>query len=69
MITWAVVVVVGGGLTWWLQDSEEPQEPVGRVGFSPRPSLPEDGEEPCGLATAGPSEASDGTDVLCVTTP
>ncbi|MEU5886179.1 hypothetical protein ABZ835_04995 [Streptomyces sp. NPDC047461] len=67
MITWAIVAVVGGGLTWWLKDSEAPQKPVGRVEFSPQPSLPDDWKEQCGLATAGPPEEDGaGTEVLCV---
>lgn len=67
VIAWAVAVVVGGGLTWWLQDSEEPQKPVGRTEFGPRPSLPEDWKEQCGLATPSPSEEDgEGTRVLCV---
>ncbi|NNN36733.1 hypothetical protein HLK59_41565 [Streptomyces sp. S3(2020)] len=68
MIAWAVAVVVGGGLTWWLQNSEEPQKPVGRVRFSPQPSLPGDWKEQCGLASASPSpeEESGGPAVLCV---
>ncbi|MGW7207764.1 hypothetical protein [Streptomyces sp. NPDC054837] len=39
---------------------------MGRVEFSPQPSLPEDWEEQCGLATAGPQEGDGGTQVLCV---
>ncbi|MFF4275086.1 hypothetical protein [Streptomyces sp. NPDC001536] len=67
VIAWAVAVVVGGGLTWWLQDSEEPQKPVGRVELSPQPSLPDDWKEQCGLATPSPPEEDgEGTRVLCV---
>ncbi|MEV7883518.1 hypothetical protein ACWD3I_21370 [Streptomyces sp. NPDC002817] len=67
VIAWAVLAVVGGGLTWWLQDSEEPPKPVGRGEFSPQPSLPEDRKERCGLATPSPPEEDGaGTEVLCV---
>lgn len=69
VITWAIVVAVGGGLTWWLQNSEEPQKPAGRTEFSPRPSLPDDWKEQCGLGTPSPPEEESGlTTVLCVTT-
>ncbi|MFI1724704.1 hypothetical protein [Streptomyces sp. NPDC020489] len=58
MIVWAVVVVVGGGLTWWLQDSAEPGGPYRWENADPTPSLPEGWEEQCGPVTPG-------ADALC----
>lgn len=58
---WAVAVVVGGGLTLWLQDSGEPPEPYGGEETAlPTPSLPEDIESLCPSATVRPGE-----DILC----
>lgn len=61
LIVWVVVVAVGGGLTWWLQDSAEPGGPYGWEEASPTPSLPEGWQEQCGLDTADPREG----DALC----
>lgn len=40
---WTAVVIVGGGLTLWLQDETEPPPPVGweRTDPSPTPHFPE----------------------------
>lgn len=55
VIAWAVLVVVGGGLTWWLQDSTEPPGPVGQEGeSSPMPGLPEGWETLCPSPTPDP---------------
>ena len=51
LLVWAAVVVVGGGLTLWLQDSAEPPGPYGRQEASPSPSLPEGWETACSHAT------------------
>ncbi|WP_328501666.1 hypothetical protein OG828_17445 [Streptomyces sp. NBC_00457] len=54
---WAVAVVVGGGLTLWLQDSAEPPEPYGwEETASPTPSLPEDFESLCPSLTSHPDD-------------
>lgn len=64
VIVWAVAVVVGGGLTLWLQDSAEPPEPPEPYGREetalPTPSLPEDIESLCPSVTVRPGE-----DILC----
>jgi hypothetical protein len=46
---WTAVVIVGGGLTLWLQDAAEPPPPAGweRSGTGPAPDLPEDRETRC----------------------
>ncbi|GLP72134.1 hypothetical protein RKD27_003271 [Streptomyces sp. SAI-126] len=61
LLVWAVLVVVAGGLTLWLQDSAEPQGPLGRQGASPTPSLPKGWESACAGAT--PDEEGR---VLCI---
>ncbi|MFE3853356.1 hypothetical protein ACFXPN_19750 [Streptomyces griseorubiginosus] len=38
LVVWAALVVVAGGLTFWLQDSAEPQGPYGWERASPTPS-------------------------------
>ncbi|MER5752522.1 hypothetical protein [Streptomyces sp. NPDC002088] len=38
VVTWAVAVAVGGGVTLWLQDSAEPQGPYGRQEQDPSQS-------------------------------
>ncbi|MBC9725346.1 hypothetical protein [Streptomyces sp. TRM68367] len=59
---WALLVVVGGGLTVWLQDSAEPHrygwEPAETAG--PTPSLPEDWEGRCPPPTPLPTPTGDG---------
>ncbi|MER5385753.1 hypothetical protein ABT040_36835 [Streptomyces sp. NPDC002688] len=64
-MVWAVVVVAGGVLTLWLQDSAEPPPPAGwyRSGEdgrdAPAPLLSSDvSEPPCPVA-------QDGRPVLC----
>ena len=57
LVVWAVVVAVGAGLTWWLQDSGEPQQPAGGTEFSPAPSLPEGWESMCPALTEGEGDA------------
>lgn len=56
VIVWVVVVAVGGGLTWLLQNSAGSSGPYGREGARPTPSLPEGWQEQCGLDTSGPTE-------------
>ncbi|MEV1078830.1 hypothetical protein AB0I98_11345 [Streptomyces sp. NPDC050211] len=54
---WAVAVVVGGGLTLWLQDSAEPPEPYGwEETEDPAPLLRSDVESLCPSATFRPEE-------------
>ncbi|MEU0411017.1 hypothetical protein ABZ307_24815 [Streptomyces griseorubiginosus] len=38
LVVWAVLLVVAGGLTLWLQDSAEPRGPYGWERASPTPS-------------------------------
>lgn len=47
LLAWAALVVVAGGLTLWLQDSDEPSGP--RVGerATPTPSLPQGWQTAC----------------------
>jgi hypothetical protein len=59
---WVAAVVVGGGLTLWLQDSLEPPGPYRweNAEISPTPSLPEGWETPrCPSPAVGADE--DGT--------
>lgn len=51
LVVWAVLVVVAGGLTLWLQDSAEPSGPYGWEESSPTPSLPEGWKSACAGAT------------------
>jgi hypothetical protein len=54
---WAVAVVVGGGLTLWLQDSAEPPEPSGQgETANPAPLLRLDVESLCPTLTSRPGE-------------
>ncbi|MFD7279822.1 hypothetical protein ACFV80_22925 [Streptomyces sp. NPDC059862] len=55
---WAVTVVVGGGLTLWLQDSAEPPEPYGWEESSPTPTplSEKDGNTTCPRLTPPPDE-------------
>ncbi|MFG2377453.1 hypothetical protein ACGFY9_39080 [Streptomyces sp. NPDC048504] len=41
LVAWAVAVVVGGGLTLWLQDPGEPHDP----GATPTPLLRQDSQD------------------------
>ncbi|GAB2725828.1 hypothetical protein GCM10027072_19790 [Streptomyces bullii] len=66
MGVWATVVLVGGGLTLWLQDAAEPR----RYGWEPAESDPDLRPEPLkygDYATLCPSGgvADDGTFVAC----
>jgi hypothetical protein len=56
LLVWAALVVVGGGLTLWLQDSTEPPGPYGREESSPTPRLPEGWETMCPTSSAGSEE-------------
>jgi len=61
LAVWAVTVLVGGGLTLWLQDAAAPQQPAGRENqHSPAPllSFDEDSRPSC-------PGAADGAAVLC----
>ncbi|MET9897774.1 hypothetical protein [Streptomyces sp. NPDC006446] len=64
LAVWAVVVVGGGVLTLWLQDSAEPPPPAGWYTSeedgreAPAPLLSADASEPC-------PEAEDGRPVIC----
>ncbi|WP_234342769.1 hypothetical protein [Streptomyces fulvoviolaceus] len=58
VVVWAAVVVVGGGLTLWLQDSAEPYG--GEEKTSRTPSLPEGWETLC----PSPTVDSDGRRVI-----
>ncbi|WP_327719338.1 hypothetical protein OG381_31020 [Streptomyces sp. NBC_00490] len=60
VIAWAVAVVVGAGLTRWLQDSAEPPEPRVWEQSSPEPALPDGWETAC----PAPSTEPDGDSVL-----
>jgi len=51
LVVWAAVVVVGGGLTLWLQGSAESTGPYGGPEASPSPSLPEGWRSACAGAT------------------
>jgi hypothetical protein len=46
---WTAVVIVGGGLTLWLQDTAGPPPPAGweRTGRGPTPGLPKGWETSC----------------------
>lgn len=56
LLVWAVLVVVAGGLTLWLQDSAEPPGPYVWEQSSPTPGLTEEGASTCPT----PSEDLDG---------
>ncbi|MGP4083373.1 hypothetical protein [Streptomyces sp. KR55] len=58
LAVWTVTVIVGGGLTLWLQDSAEPPEPYGRQESSPTPTplSEEDGNTVCPRPTPPPDE-------------
>ncbi|KUN71933.1 hypothetical protein AQJ54_04075 [Streptomyces griseorubiginosus] len=47
LLVWAVLVVVAGGLTLWLQDSTEPPGPYVWEETSPTPSLPDGWRSAC----------------------
>jgi hypothetical protein len=47
LLVWVALVVVAGGLTLWLRDSEEPSGPYGWEWASPTPSLPEGWRTAC----------------------
>ncbi|WP_256123043.1 hypothetical protein [Streptomyces sp. LUP47B] len=51
LLVWAVLVVAAGGLTLWLQDSDEPSGPYVWERASPTPSLPEGWETACSRST------------------
>lgn len=51
LVVWAALVVVAGGLTLWLRDSDEPSGPYVRERASPTPSLPEGWETACSRST------------------
>ncbi|MFF7953409.1 hypothetical protein [Streptomyces griseorubiginosus] len=54
LVVWAVLVVVAGGLTLWLQDSTEPPGPYVWQNTSPTPDLPEDWASTCPTPTTDP---------------
>ncbi|MEU5046934.1 hypothetical protein [Streptomyces griseorubiginosus] len=51
LVVWAVLVVVAGGLTLWLQDSVQPRGPYRWEESSPTPSLPAGWKSACADAT------------------
>ncbi|MFI8072562.1 hypothetical protein ACIF85_27785 [Streptomyces sp. NPDC086033] len=51
LLVWAALVVAAGGLTLWLQDSDEPSGPYVWERASPTPSLPEGWETACSRST------------------
>ncbi|WP_282701903.1 hypothetical protein [Streptomyces sp. CC219B] len=60
---WAAVVILGGGLTLWLQDTDEQPVPHGGAETFEPPSVDPDSDCPGPGLT--PSPRSDGTIVLC----
>jgi hypothetical protein len=55
VVAWAVAVVVGGGLTLWLQDPGETHDP----GAKPAPLLSQDSQDTasdCPMPTASPDD-------------
>ena len=64
LLAWALVVVLGGGLTLLLRDAAESASQVGPEESSPSPSLPEGWESLCPQATAA-ADGDGGSDVLC----
>jgi len=59
---WLGAVVVGGGLTLWLRESEEPAPSAGWERSSPTPSLPEGWRSQCPTPTP---DAEGHAAVLC----
>ncbi|MDI5907295.1 MULTISPECIES: hypothetical protein [Streptomyces] len=47
LLVWAALVVAAGGLTLWLQDSDEPSRPPMGERATPTPSLPEGWQTAC----------------------
>ncbi|WP_427920043.1 hypothetical protein [Streptomyces sp. cg40] len=63
LVAWAVAVVGGGGLTWWLQDSGGPHEPYSwqlnnSDGETPTPSPSQDGQDGQDAANGCPTPTS-----------
>jgi hypothetical protein len=54
LLVWAVLVVAAGGLTLWLQDSDEPSGPYVWERATATPSLPEGWRTAC--ARSSPDE-------------
>ena len=54
LLVWAALVVVGGGLTLWLQDSAEPPGPYSWEESSPTPELPDGWETMCPTPSVDP---------------
>ncbi|MFJ4791034.1 hypothetical protein [Streptomyces sp. NPDC088794] len=68
LLVWAVVVVLGGGLTFLLRDAAESASQLGPGESSPSPSLPEGWESLCPQVTATATADRDGdhdAGVLC----
>ncbi|WP_234021631.1 hypothetical protein [Streptomyces sp. 351MFTsu5.1] len=59
LLVWAVLVVVAGALTLWLQDSAEPPGPYVWERSSPTPSLPDGWRSACADATPDKQGRSD----------
>ncbi|MFJ6083600.1 hypothetical protein ACIQI8_19595 [Streptomyces sp. NPDC092369] len=64
LLVWAVVVVLGGGLTFLLRDAAESASRVGPGESSPSPSLPEGWESLCPQVTEA-AERDGNAGVLC----
>ncbi|MEZ3177776.1 hypothetical protein KYY02_03320 [Streptomyces pimonensis] len=64
---WTVVVIVGGGLTLWLQEKAEPPAPAGweRAEPSSAPVLPGDWETHCPTPEPPPDVEEGLTAVVC----
>ncbi len=56
VVVWSVTVVVGGGLTLWLQESAEPPGPYRWEEATPTPLLQQDRATACPPPTPLPTE-------------
>nr|WP_309063964.1 hypothetical protein [Streptomyces sp.] len=65
---WVAIVVIGGGLTLWLQDANEPPPPVGweEAEASPVPGPPDGWETLCPVPEPAPRGEDGATAYACL---